>query len=159
MEPHLLELEISERGVLSDNHAIAELLGNLRSLGVRLAVDDFGAGQSALGYLKNLPLDSVKIDRSFVRGLPDNGEDSVIISAIIAMAHRLQLNVTAEGVETEEQLSFLCDSQCDEIQGAFFALPMAPEEIRELLLKGAWPFRTRSHQGVLNDGLIESANI
>ena len=158
LEPNLLELEISERGVLSDNIAIAERLGNLRSLGVRLAVDDFGAGQSALGYLKNLPLDSVKIDRSFVRGLPDNGEDGVIISAIIAMAHRLQLNVTAEGVETEEQLSFLRDSRCDEIQGAFFALPMAPEEIRELLLKGAWPFRTRSRQGVLIDGLMESVN-
>jgi diguanylate cyclase (GGDEF)-like protein len=158
LEPHLLELEISERGVLSDDPAVAELLGKLRSLGVRLAVDDFGAGQSALGYLKNLPLDSVKIDRSFVRGLPENGEDSVIISAIIEMAHCLQLNVTAEGVETEEQLSFLCDSRCDEIQGAFFGLPMAPEQIRGLLLKGTRPFGTRSHQ-VSTERLIESAII
>ncbi|MFQ5790539.1 MAG: putative bifunctional diguanylate cyclase/phosphodiesterase [Acidobacteriota bacterium] len=137
---HLLELELSERGVLLADHATLSQLEALKLLGVRLTIDDFGAGQSVLAYLKKLPLDALKIDRSFIDGLPDDADNEAIVSAIIAMAHRLQLKVTAEGVETKEQASFLSANRCDELQGSFFGMPLPPAELRRVLA----PIREKS---------------
>src|SRR5690606_28335931 len=117
LAPRLLELELTESQLLDDVDNAIEVFRQLDELGVQLAIDDFGTGFSSLSYLKRLPVDSVKIDQSFVRGLPENGEDAAIIRAIIALAHSLELEVVAEGVETQEQMDFLKAQDCDLIQG------------------------------------------
>ena len=114
--PTTIELEITETIALKNDYIVLETLKKIRELGVRVAVDDFGLG-SSLEYLKLLPLDSLKIDQTFVRGVTKEGYDAAIITAIISMAHSLNLNVIAEGVETEFQLAFLQRQQCNEIQG------------------------------------------
>lgn len=112
-----LELEISERGVLSGDYDVIEQLHALKNLGVRLSVDDFGTGNSAIAYLKDLPIDTLKIDRSYIAGLTDDGKDAAIASAMVALGQRLDLVVIAEGVETEEQLDALRNLGCDAYQG------------------------------------------
>ena len=140
--PHgLLELEITE-GVLMDNvHANVELMRRLQDTGIHLSVDDFGTGYSSMSYLKRLPIDQLKIDRSFVRDLPGEGE--AIVTAIIAMAHSLHLKVVAEGVETLQQVEFLRTAGCDNVQGFFFARPMTAAQLTALLLERRdWSTRT-----------------
>ena len=140
--PHgLLELEITE-GVLMDNvHANVELMRRLQDTGIHLSVDDFGTGYSSMSYLKRLPIDQLKIDRSFVRDLPGEGE--AIVTAIIAMAHSLHLKVVAEGVETLQQVEFLRTAGCDNVQGYFFARPMTAAQLTALLLERRdWSTRT-----------------
>lgn len=117
-------------------HAVA-LLDGLKAMGVRLSIDDFGTGYSSLGYLKRFPIDNLKIDRSFIRDLPADGEDAAITLAIIAMAHSLRLTVVAEGVETDQQRRFLGKHGCDEMQGYLFSKPLGAEEFVRLLEKAA----------------------
>ena len=128
LDSGLLDVELTERGVtLNDSRSAATLQG-LKDLGLRVAVDDFGTGHSALSYLKTFPLDIVKIDRSFIRGIDSDSSDAAIISAVIAMAHKLDLEVVAEGVETKEQLDFLRNERCDQVQGFLFSKPLPAEE-------------------------------
>ena len=131
--PQALELEITERVLLADRDYVADELKNLRSLGVRLALDDFGTGYSALSYLKRFRFDSLKIDQSFVAGLPDNPDDVSVVKAIIAMAKGLDLNVIAEGVENRAQLRFIVRQACDLAQGYLFAKPMDESAYRNYL--------------------------
>ena len=126
---HCLELEITEGVLVEENGEGQARLAQLKRLGVRLAIDDFGTGYSSLGYLKRLPIDKVKIDKSFVHDLPDDDADAEIVTAVISLAHSLKLEVLAEGVETEDQLRFLRDHGCDSGQGFLFSKAVPPEEI------------------------------
>lgn len=121
---HALELEITERVLLDDHNQVAEEFARLRAMGVRLSLDDFGTGYSALSYLKRFHFDLLKIDQSFVAGLPIKPEDTSLVKAILAMAKGLDLQVVAEGVETSEQLAFLVGQDCEYVQGYLFAKPM-----------------------------------
>ncbi len=132
-DPRYLELEITESMIMQDPVKIGEMLSKLRAIGIRIAVDDFGTGYSSLDTLKKLPLDYLKIDRSFVANITAADGDRAIASAIIAMAHSLKLKVIAEGVETEEQLAVLRELGCDEAQGYLFSKPMPPEECERFL--------------------------
>jgi EAL domain-containing protein (putative c-di-GMP-specific phosphodiesterase class I) len=105
----------------------------LKSIGVKIAIDDFGTGYSSLAYLKRFPIDTLKVDRSFIRDIPTNPDDMKITRAIIAMAHGLKLNVVAEGVETAEQLQFLRSLSCDAVQGYFLYRPLREEEVADAL--------------------------
>ena len=127
LAPHLLELEITESTLMEYAQDTLMALHRLRALGVRLSIDDFGTGYSSLSYLKRFPVDIIKIDRSFVRDLPQDADDAAIVSAIIALAHSLRLEVVAEGVETESQLRFLREKHCDLLQGYYLspAIPAA----------------------------------
>ncbi len=129
---HLLELEITEGIMLADKHSVLTTLGELKALGVEISIDDFGTGYSSLSYLKRMPIDKIKIDQSFVRDLADDPNDAAIVKAIIAMTHGLNLDVIAEGVETEAQLSFLLSRQCHKAQGYYFSKPVSAEAISEL---------------------------
>ncbi|MFH1879499.1 MAG: EAL domain-containing protein [Bacillota bacterium] len=128
LDAAFLELEITESMVMHDPEHAIELLNKLKAMGISISIDDFGAGYSSLSYLKRFPIDRVKIDRSFIKGLPLDGDDAAITQAIIAMAHGLKLKVIAEGAETGEQLSFLRAHECDEVQGFYFSKPLPEHE-------------------------------
>jgi len=128
-----LELEITESVLLDDHDHVAEELNSLRNLGLRLSLDDFGTGYSSLSYLKRFRFDVLKIDRSFVAGVPDNPEDVSLVKAILAMAQGLDLEVVAEGVETNEQLNFLTAQRCELAQGYLLAKPMSVGDYRAFL--------------------------
>jgi len=133
LEPHLLELELTESQLLDSVEHIIATFQQLRDLGVKLAIDDFGTGYSSLSYLKRIPVDYVKIDQAFIRGLAEGGEDAAITRAIIAMAHGLSLKVVAEGVEDQAQLTFLRAEQCDEVQGYLISRPVDAQGLALLL--------------------------
>jgi diguanylate cyclase (GGDEF)-like protein/PAS domain S-box-containing protein len=133
MAPHLLELEITEGMVIQNPAQAIKLLTAIKALGVRLAIDDFGTGYSSLGQLKNFPIDTLKVDRSFIHDLATNTEDKAITQAIIAMGKTLSLTVVAEGVETKEQEAFLRAHACDEMQGYYFSRPIPGDEFAALL--------------------------
>lgn len=135
MNPGDLELEISERGVLSGDYDVITQLHELKSLGISLSIDDFGTGDSAIAYLKELPVDVLKIDRSYVAGIADEGKDAAIASAMVALGQRLDLTVIAEGVETEEQLRALGDLGCDRYQGFFTAKALEPDNFAAFATK------------------------
>ncbi|MBN3807091.1 EAL domain-containing protein [Paraburkholderia sp. Ac-20336] len=124
LEPTALELEITERLLMSDSDTVLPMLSALSTMGVRISVDDFGTGYSSLSYLKRFPLHNLKIDRSFVAGLPDHRDSIAITQAVVAMAHSLGMNVTAEGVETAEQAAFLRAIDCDKQQGYLYSRPV-----------------------------------
>ena len=133
LEAHHLELELTESTVMSDSAAAIETLQALRKAGVNLALDDFGTGYSSLALLKRFPFRSVKIDQSFVVDITRNAEDAAIATAIIAMAHRLNLKVVAEGIETQGQFNYLRAQGCDEMQGNFFSPAVAKETFESQL--------------------------
>lgn len=124
LPPACLELELTESILMREVNEAMQILASLKNLGLSIAVDDFGTGYSSLNYLKQFPIDVLKIDRTFVDGLPSGEQDAQIARAIIAMAHSLNLAVIAEGVETHEQLDFLREHGCDEVQGYLFGRPM-----------------------------------
>ncbi|MDO8589261.1 MAG: EAL domain-containing protein [Armatimonadota bacterium] len=128
-------LELTENALTLNPEAAAGVLRDLKSMGVRLAIDDFGAGRASLNYLKRFPVDVVKIDRSFVRDLTTDPNDAAIAGAVVAMAHSLKLKVVAEGVETLEQLDFLRSLNCDEMQGYFVSRPVRPAAFADLLME------------------------
>jgi diguanylate cyclase (GGDEF)-like protein/PAS domain S-box-containing protein len=133
LAPELLELEITESMVMQNAEQAIKLLAAIKQMGVRLAIDDFGTGYSSMAYLKRFPIDTLKIDRSFIREIPKNAEDNAIAEAIISMGKALGLTVVAEGIETPEQVTFLRNHGCDETQGYLFSRPVAPDEFSELL--------------------------
>jgi diguanylate cyclase (GGDEF)-like protein/PAS domain S-box-containing protein len=131
LPPQYLELELTESLLMSNEDLMFSVLQELKEMGLNLAIDDFGTGYSSLSYLKQFPVNKLKIDRSFIRDLSIDSDDAAITSAIISMAKGLSLKVIAEGVETEEQMAFLRDHQCDEIQGYFFSKPITASEVAE----------------------------
>jgi len=145
LDPRYLELEMTESLLLHNADENIAMLRKLGHDGVRIAVDDFGTGYSSLAYLRQLPIDTLKIDRSFVRDLESDPEDAAIIHAIVAMAHSLGLLVTAEGVETRTQLEALARIGCDEYQGYLFSKPLPPVELAaRFLAPGAFDFEAAS---------------
>ncbi len=128
LPPECLEIEITESVIMHDAALTIKTLGRLKDMGVSLSMDDFGTGYSSFSYLKKFPLDIIKIDRSFIQDMTNRIEDAAIVKAIIVMAHTLRLQVVAEGVETEEQLSMLKDMDCDEVQGFLLARPLPEVE-------------------------------
>jgi EAL domain-containing protein (putative c-di-GMP-specific phosphodiesterase class I) len=133
MAPNLWELEITESMVMHNPTRLITLLTDIKKLGVRLAIDDFGTGYSSLAQIKNFPIDTLKVDRSFIRNLSQDSENQAITQAIITMGKNLSLTVVAEGVETQEQKDFLRDHVCDEMQGFHFSKPIAPDQFADLL--------------------------
>ncbi len=133
LEPWRLCLEVTENVMLEHAEAVARSLHRLRRLGVRLSIDDFGAGYTSLSYLKRFPVDVLKIDRSFVTGICDQREDAAIVSAVIDLAHTFDTRTVAEGVEDAEQLAALVGMGCDYVQGFYFSEPLPSEEVAALL--------------------------
>lgn len=134
LDPRYLELEVTESVIMFDAEQVIAILQQIKSLGVKLSIDDFGTGYSSLSYLKRFPVDRLKIDQSFVRDITSNPDDAAIAQAVINLGHSLNLRVIAEGVETQEQLDFLRDRQCDEKQGYLISRPVPAAEFAQLLM-------------------------
>jgi EAL domain-containing protein (putative c-di-GMP-specific phosphodiesterase class I) len=139
LESKYLELELTESILIQDVDKTLDVLRSLGQLGVHLSIDDFGTGYSSLAYLRRLPVDKLKIDRSFVRELTSRQDDAAIALSIITLAHSLRKRVVAEGVETVEQLRFLQQHGCNEMQGYLFSRPLPVEAFNEFLQQGARP--------------------
>ena len=135
LEPDALQLEITENFIMSQTEEALDVLHKLKQLGVQLAIDDFGTGYSSLSYLKRLPLNTLKIDQSFIRGLPDDADDVAIVRAIIALGRSMQLTIIAEGVETQAQQDFLAKEGCEQIQGYFVSVPLSADEFAASFLR------------------------
>jgi EAL domain-containing protein (putative c-di-GMP-specific phosphodiesterase class I) len=129
----LLELELTESSLMANTQGTIEMLQNLQDLGVHVSIDDFGTGYSSLAYLRRFPVDKLKIDIAFIRGITTNADDAAIVLAIIRMAHTLKLEVVAEGVETAAQLEYLRSHECDQIQGYYLSRPLPVPELETLL--------------------------
>lgn len=134
MDPTLLELEITEGVLMQNVDATVTALNRIKALGVRLAIDDFGTGYSSLSYLRRFPIDVLKIDQSFIRGLSRDSSDAALVSAIISLGKSLKLTVIAEGIETLEQLDFLKAHHCEEGQGYYFSKAVAPDAFAHYLM-------------------------
>ncbi|WP_114416961.1 putative bifunctional diguanylate cyclase/phosphodiesterase [Marinospirillum perlucidum] len=135
LDAAFLELEVTESLMIEDLKSSVTMLQNLRDMGVSLAIDDFGAGYSSLGYLKHLPVNTLKIDKAFIRDLAEDVADAAIVQAVITMAHRMGLEVTAEGVEEADQLDLLVSLGCEEVQGFYLARPMSAERLQTWLVE------------------------
>jgi len=133
IDPQYLELEITESIIMDNIDVTINTLQALRDMGIKLSIDDFGTGYSSMAYLKRLPLDKLKIDQSFVCDITTDPDDAIIVQTTIALGHNLHLDVIAEGVETQQQLQFLKDNGCDEIQGYYFSRPVPADELAELM--------------------------
>lgn len=139
-DPYLICLEVTETIFLEDIEVVSEKLDQLKQYGFRVSLDDFGTGYSSLNYLKKLPLNKIKIDRTFIKELPESLGDAAITSSVCSWGENLHMTVVAEGVETKEQLKFLEDAGCTNIQGYLFAKPMDEKALIEYLDKGmTWP--------------------
>jgi EAL domain-containing protein (putative c-di-GMP-specific phosphodiesterase class I) len=137
-----LELELTESMVMDEVEEAILILRELRALGVKVSIDDFGTGYSSLAYLKRFPISALKIDRSFVRDIVGDHDDKQIVASIIGLAHNLQLKVVAEGVENPEQLAYLAEQQCDEIQGYYFSEPVEGDAFFRMVMANKrlpWP--------------------
>lgn len=134
-DPRNLELEVTESSIMKNAEDGVKILSRLRNAGIKISIDDFGTGYSSLGYLKNLPIDVLKIDKSFVRDVTTNPDDAALVMAIITLAHNLRLKVIAEGVETEEQLRFLHLLRCDAWQGYLCSKPVTAAAFEEILIE------------------------
>ena len=156
--PHQMEVELTESVAMQDSEQHVTKLHALRDLGVRVSVDDFGTGYSSLAYLRNLPIDYLKIDRTFVRDMNVDRNDAAIVRAIISMAQSLHLGTVAEGIETREHASQLLALGCSTGQGYFFAKPMPAHETNELLrtMRGAAPVTTSPTPGDRQGFLTQS---
>nr|HPH54995.1 GGDEF domain-containing phosphodiesterase [Smithella sp.] len=133
MASELLELEITESTVMHNPKRLVPILSKLKKMGIRMAIDDFGTGYSSLAQIKNFPINTLKVDRSFIRNLPQDTDNKAITEAVIFMGKSLKLKVVAEGVETREQAKFLKDQICDEMQGFYFSKPIGPDGFADLL--------------------------
>jgi diguanylate cyclase (GGDEF)-like protein len=157
LDPAHLEIEVTESTMMQNEEQAARALASLRDIGVRVALDDFGTGYSSLSYVRRLPLDSLKIDRSFIDDLETSEESASIVAAIIAMAHSLDLRVVAEGVATAAQADFLRTRGCDELQGYLFSGPVPPDEIPRLCRDTDWsgvlPIRRSERRAGTTPGL------
>src|SRR5271169_6380367 len=129
MSPTLLQLEVTESMVMQNVSRAIRVLDAIRSRGIRLAIDDFGTGYSSMSLMKQFPIDTIKIDRSFVRDLPEDCQDQAIAQAIISMGKALGMTIVAEGVETPEQHTFLRHHGCDEMQGYLFSKPLPSQQM------------------------------
>jgi EAL domain-containing protein (putative c-di-GMP-specific phosphodiesterase class I) len=132
LDGRYLELEVTEGIAMENTEALIATMVSLKELGVRLSLDDFGTGYSNLAYLKRFPLDTIKIDRSFISGI-GQGDDAVIAATVITLGHHLNLKVIAEGVETQAQLGVLEQLGCDHMQGYLFSRPLATDAVTALL--------------------------
>ncbi|HZN05784.1 MAG TPA: EAL domain-containing protein [Pyrinomonadaceae bacterium] len=135
LDPRWLELELTESSIMKDPEQAIEKLHELKLMGIRVAIDDFGTGYSSLNYLKRFPIDTLKIDKSFVSDLCKDPHDTAIVRAIITLGHALDLTVVAEGVETQEQLQYLSSLDCDVVQGFLFSKSLSPSAFEELLVE------------------------
>jgi diguanylate cyclase (GGDEF)-like protein/PAS domain S-box-containing protein len=131
-----LEFEVTESAVMQDPERTSTVLRRLKDIGVRISLDDFGTGYSSLNYLKRFPIDTLKIDQSFVREITSNSDDAAIACSVISLAHALKHQVVAEGVETEAQMTFLRRQRCNDIQGYYFSRPLPPDEFAQLVRTG-----------------------
>jgi EAL domain-containing protein (putative c-di-GMP-specific phosphodiesterase class I) len=133
VDPQYLDLELTESALMKEEDAAIAALQSLRTMGVTISLDDFGTGYSSLSYLRRLPIDTLKIDRSFIRRVDVEPDDAALVGAIISMAKVLRLRVAVEGVETEQQRAFLLELGCDEIQGNLLSAPVPAEHVPRLL--------------------------
>jgi EAL domain-containing protein (putative c-di-GMP-specific phosphodiesterase class I) len=157
MNAAFLELEITESMLMRDVEAASKVLAEFKKLGIRLSLDDFGTGYSSLSNLKRFQIDTIKVDRSFVRELPANKEDRAITDAIIAMGKSLKMSIVAEGVETEGQIEFLRDLDCDEFQGFYFSKAVPPAAITDLMRTQPWANPGQSAAVWGAEGVFDSA--
>jgi len=139
LESGALEVEITESVLMADPERARHSLNRLHEMGVHIAIDDFGTGYSSLAYLKRFPAQTLKIDRSFIKGLPDDRDDAAITQAVISLAHTLDMRVVAEGVESAAQMQFLTSAGCDEAQGYLLARPLLPEALANMLRASSMP--------------------
>ena len=144
VDPRQFEVEITEGGAMRSPEKTVERLMELKAIGVRVAIDDFGTGYSSLGYLRRFPVDTLKVDRTFLRDVPDDEDNATLCAAVIGLARSLNMSVIAEGVETAAQVEFLREKECDELQGFLFSRPLPPEELARL---------ARTRTTLLPDGL------
>ncbi|TJY41754.1 EAL domain-containing protein [Cohnella pontilimi] len=153
LNPNLLELELTESIILENTESVIATMNQLKKLGVRISIDDFGTGYSSLAYLKDFPIDSLKIDRSFVHNLSKNDKNTAIISAVITLARKLGLKSVAEGLETPEQLHFYRMEGCDLAQGYYFSRPLPEDQMNDLLDHSVW------HTGFADDNRPKRAGV
>ena len=137
IDPRLITIEITESVLMQEIERNASVLQQFTNMGIKISIDDFGTGYSSLNYLKYFSIDSLKIDKSFVQDLVKNRNDELIVDAIIAMSHRLNFKVIAEGVETKEQWDFLKNHGCDEAQGYYFCKPKPADQLIKFIKKNA----------------------
>ena len=133
IQPHMLELEVTETSIITEAHAIVDRLTRIKALGVRLAIDDFGTGYSSLAYLRQLPIDSIKIDRSFIAAIGDSPAAAAVIQTLVQLGQNLGISTLAEGIEQRSQLEYLQDQQCDHGQGFWLTRPLAPPDLEQFL--------------------------
>jgi len=138
LDPRVLKLEITESGIMADPPHVLAILHLLRTLGVRLSLDDFGTGYSSLIHMRNLPVDEIKIDKSFIMGMKHNESDAAIVRSIISLAHSLGHEVVAEGVDDEETFRMLSELGCDLAQGYYLTPPLPPDELMKWLADSKW---------------------
>jgi EAL domain-containing protein (putative c-di-GMP-specific phosphodiesterase class I) len=138
LDPGFLELEITETSLMQNMESTLEILRDIHDTGVSISIDDFGIGYSSLTHLKRLPVDTLKIDKSFIHDILNDRDDAAIVSATISLAHQMELKVIAEGVTSLEEIRFLADLECDELQGYFFSEAIPPQQLAEKLKRREW---------------------